>query len=1000
MKILLTPLLLLLSYTLCAQSSEYFQQEVSYRIEVELDDEVHRLSGYLSLDYTNRAPHALDTLYFHLWPNAYRNDETAFARQLRRRGEAEFLFADQADRGYIDSLDFRINGEAVRWQLHPDHPDIAWLTLKKPVQPEQTITVTTPFRVQLPKVFSRLGYEEGSYQITQWYPKPAVYDRDGWHPMPYLDIGEFYSEFGRYEVSITLPKAYVVAATGTLQTPSEQDFLAQLLETGKMAPFRKGQKTITYTAERVHDFAWFANPEFLVRKDTLQQSDGGTVDCWAFFPPEEADIWEEATFYTKRALQFYGQRVGAYPYPQATVVAAPLGAGGGMEYPMITNCDAGSTQGLDELIAHEVGHNWFYGILATNERTHPWMDEGMNSYYDHAYSRAYYGEQGLGFLPDALFKKTNITLFRLAYLYHARRCIHQAPDTHADSLSEINYFLSAYEVPAQAFYYLEQYVGKANMDRAMQAYYQQWQFRHPSPEDFRQVMEAELEYLPWLFDGLLYSNGRLDYALLRTVPQGDSLAVWLENRGDINGPVPLAAMIGDSVVHQQWVSGFGGQRKVVIPSGTYTDIVLDPDQITLDVMRANNYLHLDAPIARWSLPRLGWLTGIEDDNRSNLFIAPALAWNTYDRLMTGLLLYNHSLLERPFEWVAMPTYAWGSNSLTGLGEARYNFYPNGNVIRKWTMSLNARRFHYEDLNLQDIGGLDYQRLEPKLSFFWVSPDGSTHERELSVRGILLREQQPTFSPDGVFDGKEYQQRFIQELRYTDERRQSVDGGRWSVAVEHQFINRGVFEDARYVKASFSWLRNFHYGEGKYFQARFFGGGFLYNTEREAGFVAPWAFNLISQGYNDYRYDDLYFGRYENSGWTGQQISRRDGNFKTPIPQGFNIGRSNSFILALNFKASLPPKIFPNLPIKAYLDLGYYEDASPLGADLVFADQLLWSGGLMLDLFDEAIAVYFPIASGESIQNRLLEKGNYWRRIGFQVDLQRLNPWRGVERLDF
>ena len=175
----------------------------------------HELYGFESVDYINNSPDTLRFLYFHLWPNAYSNNNTALARQIFSMKGKEKLFKDPELRGFIDSLDFEVESNRVQWYLLPESPDICTIILNKALKPGDTIQITTPFHVKIPKgVTSRLGHIGESYQISQWFPKPAVYDKDGWHQMPYLDQAEFYSEFGSFDVSITLPANYVVGATG------------------------------------------------------------------------------------------------------------------------------------------------------------------------------------------------------------------------------------------------------------------------------------------------------------------------------------------------------------------------------------------------------------------------------------------------------------------------------------------------------------------------------------------------------------------------------------------------------------------------------------------------------------------------------------------------------------------------------------------------------------------------------------------------------------------
>jgi hypothetical protein len=192
-----------------------WQQLVNHTIEVTLDDQHHRLHGGIRTEYVNHSPDTLRHLWIHVWPNAYANGKTALAQQQLRQGNMVMFWAMQRDLGGIDSLAFQVNNRPAEWSFHPDHIDIVRLDLPEPLLPGTSLTYSTPFRVKLPSgAISRLGHIGQSYQITQWYPKPAVYDASGWHEMPYLNQGEFYSEYGAFDVTIHLPAAYTVGATG------------------------------------------------------------------------------------------------------------------------------------------------------------------------------------------------------------------------------------------------------------------------------------------------------------------------------------------------------------------------------------------------------------------------------------------------------------------------------------------------------------------------------------------------------------------------------------------------------------------------------------------------------------------------------------------------------------------------------------------------------------------------------------------------------------------
>ncbi|SVC09595.1 uncharacterized protein METZ01_LOCUS262449, partial [marine metagenome] len=214
--------LLLINISLLFGAKDYFQQHVAYTIEVTLDDSAHTLHANEKIIYTNNSPDTLQFIWFHLWPNAYKNTETAFAKQGERFLSTRFLFSDEEDRGYIDSLDFSVDGVDAKWDYHSEWIDVAKVELPVKLAPGGQTVIETPFFVKLPEVFSRLGHTGKHYEITQWYPKPAVYDHLGWHPMPYLDMGEFYSEFGSFDVKITLPENYRIMATGDLIDGEEE----------------------------------------------------------------------------------------------------------------------------------------------------------------------------------------------------------------------------------------------------------------------------------------------------------------------------------------------------------------------------------------------------------------------------------------------------------------------------------------------------------------------------------------------------------------------------------------------------------------------------------------------------------------------------------------------------------------------------------------------------------------------------------------------------------
>ena len=474
--------------------SQYWQQEVDYRIDVSLNDEFHELDGFEKINYHNNSPDTLFFIWFHLWPNAYKNDQTAFSDQLLENGNSKFYFSGKEEKGFINRLDFKVDNIAAKFEDHPHYIDVVKVLLPAPLPPGQTITIATPFHVKLPYNFSRGGHDGQSYQVTQWYPKPAVYDAKGWHPMPYLDQGEFYSEFGSFDVNITVPANYVVAATGELQDQQELEWLKKrstfnwtpVKEKVKLKgggvqtkvqlfpPSAKETKTLEFKQDRIHDFAWFADKRFIVNQDTCTLPSGRIINVFTYYDQFNKFNWENSVGFVKDAVLHYSSLVGEYPYNTVSAVQGPESFGGGMEYPTITVISpGGKRKDLDLTIAHEVGHNWFYGILASNERDYPWMDEGINTYYENKYGSIKYGSPS--------------PLERLKFEARAVNKKDQPISTPSEQFNVENYDLVAYYKTSEWMRYLESQMGTAAFNKAMQEYFRQWQFKHPQPEDFQKI---------------------------------------------------------------------------------------------------------------------------------------------------------------------------------------------------------------------------------------------------------------------------------------------------------------------------------------------------------------------------------------------------------------------------------------------------------------------------------------------------------------------------------
>ena len=606
---------------------EYFQQDVAYDINVQLDDENHTLSAYEKITYTNNSPDTLQFIWFHLWPNAYKNDSSALAQQFLHLGSTRFKYNKEKDRGYIDSLDFSIDGFGMKLEFHPEWIDVAKVTLPKPLPPKGTVTIETPFFVKLPKIISRLGHTGKHYEITQWYPKPAVYDKDGWHPMPYTNMGEFYSEFGSFDVKITLPKDYRIMATGDLVNGEKElewlDSLASIgdslnkledkefnkaiktLEKDRKTKLKNKKnktaietgpslKTVHFRQNNVHDFAWFADPHWIVERGNLRlENSNRDVTLWSMYLPKNAKMWRSSIEYLHDSGYWFSRFFGDYPYNHITAVDGDMSAGGGMEYPNITVISRDRSKDLLEyVIMHEVGHNWLYGILGSNERDYAWIDEGLNEYTNIRYWEKKYGDRNNQFIiQDFVQNKLGIGRDFDIHLYHylAVAGIAKSKDVQPlnipsnENFNNSNYGQN-YTRTAVMMRFLQHYIGEEKIDQVNQDFYEIWKFRHPQPDDYLSLFSKHLnEDLEWFFDNLLNKTTYIDFGIKKKDEK-----FLLTNFGTFNVPVEVA-FYDDSAqeISRSWVRTDETTILLDAPLNSVS-ATIDPDQYMPDIYRVNN----------------------------------------------------------------------------------------------------------------------------------------------------------------------------------------------------------------------------------------------------------------------------------------------------------------------------------------------------------------------------------------------------------------------------
>ena len=500
-------LFLLLAFVQLSFSQNYWQQHVEYFMDINMDVSDFTFSGKQKLIYTNNSPDTINKVYYHLFFNAFRPGSQMDIRSRTikdpdsRVGNRIFEL-NPKDYGSLDIVSLEQNGKEIVFE---QKETILLVRLEKPLLPGKKTELSMVFEGQVPLQIRRSGKmnKEGVHlTMTQWFPKLAEYDFEGWHPNPYI-AREFHGVWGDYTVNITIDKSYVIGGTGYLKNANEigHGYSDKNKE--------KKEETLTWEfyAPNVHDFAWAADPDYV---HDIQQSESG-VNLHFFYKPDAGEEnWKKLQEDTLGLLDYFEENIGPYPWKQYSVIQ---GGDGGMEYAMCTMITGKrSYPSLFGVTAHELAHSWFQHILANNEAKHPWMDEGFTEYITSLAEKSVLGKPSL--FPHKSSYDSYYMINKIQ-LQNPALTIEQPLTIHSDRYDyNFTYGTSSYSKGAVFLSQLGYIIGNENLSKTIKRYYNEFKFKHPTPNDFKRVAEivSDLE-LEWYLNDWTRTTNKIDYDL-------------------------------------------------------------------------------------------------------------------------------------------------------------------------------------------------------------------------------------------------------------------------------------------------------------------------------------------------------------------------------------------------------------------------------------------------------------------------------------------------------
>ena len=605
-----------LALALSAQAQDnHWQQQADYQMNVTMNVKNFQYKGVQKVTYINNSPDTLTTVFFHLYFNAFQpNSEmdanlqtlpdpdgrmaTNIGTPQRPIYESRIAKLTPDEIGYLrvkkltqDGVPATISHEST----------ILKVTLPNPILPHSRTVLGLDFEGQVPVMIRRAGRNSPdgvALSMAQWYPKMVAYDHKGWHTTEYLGR-EFYGVWGNFDVKITLDKTYLVGASGVLQNPNEIGFGYE--DKGVKVPTTKSAtKTWHFIAERVHDFTWAADPQYV--HDKHQLADGKTIH---FIYKKYKDTWKQIQEPMLKVFDYYNQLIGKYPWPQYSFIQ---GGDGGMEYAMCTLMVGNEKyERLVGTAAHELAHAWFQHLLATDEAAYPWMDEGFTSYIEYLAEHQILKTKKTANPFDSAYK---------GYFGLVKSGFQEPTITHSDRFAtNYAYSVTAYYKGLLFLTQLDYLMGNEALQKTLKRYYNEYAFKNPTPNDFIRIAEkVSGMQLQWFLNEFMETDHTADYAISKVEGKDNKTEVTLKRVGRL--PLSIDLWVTDKAGNIRYVyvplrmtyaekpNIYPAYPRTVLPAWgwgnpTYTftldmpledikSITLDPENKSVDTDKENN----------------------------------------------------------------------------------------------------------------------------------------------------------------------------------------------------------------------------------------------------------------------------------------------------------------------------------------------------------------------------------------------------------------------------
>lgn len=904
-----------------------FGQNNEIQINASLNTEKNELQIEQNIIFYNNSTSNLDTIYFHNWPNAYKDKFTPLSNRLIESYDKSFYFSSEKNRGFTTIENITLNDNKVQYFIPTPFLDVIGIALPSSLKPQQSITINLNYTVKIPlNRYTGFGHLKENYYLRYWYLVPARYS-DKWILQNNLDLDDLMVDFTNYKINFNIPKNYhLYSDLDENQTTNNQQNIYQL--------HGNQRQDIAISITKTEDYHLIKTEKIVLKTDLI---DGNLA------PQTKKEV-------AQRALNFLEENLGTYPHQAILINQVEYNKNpiyGFNQLPRFLNSFSEIFE-WDIKLFNILSKKYLENSFNYQKRTDYWLIDGLQTYLMIKYIESYYPEvKAIGNISKIWgIKFSNIAKLdfndKYAYLFQltSHQNLDQSLTTSSDSLSNFNRKIINKYKAGLGIKYLDHFISDSIISATIKEFYQSNTLQHISGNQFLELLKSKTNKdIKWFEKDYISTNKKIDYTLKKIEKQQDSVKITIKNNSNITVPIQLYGLYQQNILYQKWYENIDSTLTITVPINGFDRLALNYEFQNPENNLRNNWKFINKRLIHRPI-QIRFLGDIDNPYYNQLFLSPEFKYNYYDGLIIGLSFRNKTFLDKHFKYKILPTFGTKSKILSGLFATEYEFLPENSILNvyKYRVGLIGSTFQYA----------------PNLTYQTFSPYGVIQFNRKSLRAVsgsalmakyvMINREQPITQTE-ILDSENYQ---VFSLKYAYSNPNIIDEFKYSV----NFQQSNHFSKASFL-VQYRKLTDRH---NRQFDIRLYAGAFL-NNNTNTNF-----FDFSLGNATDYLFEYDYLGRSEGTGIFSQQIIINEGGFKSKLPTS----TANQWITTVNTSIGIWRWV------QLYNDVGFIKNRNN---SVYFAHE----NGIRLNFVNNYFELYFPVHSNNGWE---ISQPDYSTKIRF------------------